>query len=690
MIFDLHNEQDTERQAFTGVKPTFFEGATNVKWMGKKAMEFSTGGAKAAAMTGSILFPSEDVPREQDPGRIVPSKEDFNRFIDTYIEPAQRYWTPPPNEVGHAAKILGNLTGMAFAGGPGNIALNAAMNTGTNLIDQGVDPTTATIAGIGAGAVGYATSALPQTGKTLLEKGGLILANPFIGTAQDLALKKGLEAQNYKEQAAAINPFDPVSRGTDLLVGTLFGGLAHFAKIKEQLPVEVVDAVDSIHNQAKVDAASPFKESANPAVSDAHVAAYNKALTDVNAGRPVDVSPIIRERMGETHGELEFRTGNHPEEIHVKEVIGKEIKALAEDLNTAEDRPPLKDGQLTHHDTPEIIKAREELANIRSTHEIDTPERIQLRQSIADELYGTGAALKNREAYIVLGPPAAGKSTIAEPLAEQKGGLVIDSDKAKERLPEYGKGEGAGAVHRESDTIRDAVLNKALDAGDNIVMPLVGRTADNVRAIKQLLQDEGYTVHLRLVDLHPDRAAQRAVSRFNETGRFVDPHYIVNEVGLLPRENYRTLKQEGGWKTYEAHTTDVAPGESPRLIESGPAAEYTGTEAGRIGTEPHSNPEIQGTEAHPVADPTVTDPQQTNHIAAGPTEHATTGHDPLARDVETLLREHGDVPLIHYDADGHTVATSARQVIEEARADFERTKQLEKAYERAALCLGLD
>lgn len=684
MIFDFYNEQDTDRQTFTGKKPTFWEGSTNVQWIGKKAMELATGGAKAAAMTGSILFPSEDVPREQDPGRILPRKEDFNRFADTYIEPAIKYWTPSPDEVGHAAKILGNVAGMALAGGPGNITLNATMNTGANLIDQGVDPTTATLASIGTGAVSYALTGLPQTGKTLLEKAGLVALNPLIGVGQDVALKKGLEGQGYKQQAAGIDPFDPVSRGTDVLIGGLFGGLAHFAKVKERLPVEVVDAVDAVHNQDKINAASPFKEPTSTTATDVHGKAYNKALDDLHNGQPVDVSSVVREHVASS--DMPYRTEPHPEETRLREIVGKETTALAEDLAADEGHPKLKEGQLTHFDTPEIIKAREDLANIKSTHEIDTPERQQLRQSVSDELYGTGAVLKNREAYIVLGPPASGKSTVAEPLAQKVGGLIIDSDMAKVRLPEYGKGEGAGAVHRESDIIRDSVFNKALDAGDNIIMPLVGRTADNVRAIKQMLQDEGYTVHLRLVDLHPTRAAQRAVGRFNETGRFVDPHYIINEVGLLPRENYRILKQEGGWKTYESHTTDVAPGENPRLIESGPASEYPSTDAGKFGTEPYQNPEGQGAEPHPTADPTVTNPQQSDHI----TGRDTSAHDPLAHEVETLLRDHGDVALVRHDADGQQITVSAHQVLEEARADMERTRQLEKAYERAALCLGFD
>lgn len=670
MIFDFHNEQDTERQDFTGSMPT-----NPAKRLGMAVMRGGVNMANTPLLAASAL--------REDP-------EPLFKLHDEIIVPARKHWTPDEPSTSKAMRFFEGLAELPLqlVGGPATLAASTIMNKAEELVEVGVAPMTAVGVGTIEGAVQAATMAIPAAGKTIRQTLMLAGVQPVIGAAAAQTSKTVLESQGYSEQAKAYDPFDVPGRGIELALGLAFGGLAHYSKVKGKLPVEMVDAIDTVENSKKVKNATPFTDSAGPAVADAHVEMYNKALEDVNAGRPVDVSPIIRERMA--GAEIPYRTEPHPEVVQLREIVGKETAALAEDMAAAEGRPQLKEGQLTHHDTPEIVKAREDLAGTRSTHEINTPERLLLRQSISDELYSSRAALKNREAYIVLGSPAAGKSSIAEPLAQREGAMIIDSNQAKERLPEYGKGEGAGAVHRESDMIRDAVLSKALDAGDNIVMPLVGRTADNVRDIKQLLQDEGYSVHLRMVDLHPERAAQRAVTRFNETGHFVDPNYIVNEVGLLPRENYRSLKQEGGWKSYEAYSTDVAPGEGPRLIEVGPASEPPTAAAGRIGTDPNQRPEVQGAETHAPTDPLTAKSRQADQIQTRTAEHGTDGHDPLANDVETLLRDHGDVSLVRYDADGLRTSVSARQILDDARADVERTRQLEKAYQRAAICLGLD
>lgn len=61
--------------------------------------------------------------------------------------------------------------------------------------------------------------------------------------------------------------------------------------------------------------------------------------------------------------------------------------------------------------------------------------------------------LKNKELTIVLGPPAAGKSTIANELAVANRSAILDSDEIKKALPEYEGGVGASAVHQESSDL---------------------------------------------------------------------------------------------------------------------------------------------------------------------------------------------------------------------------------------------
>ena len=223
-------------------------------------------------------------------------------------------------------------------------------------------------------------------------------------------------------------------------------------------------------------------------------------------------------------------------------------------------------GALTPFDTAEVIEARAEQAAQPLTYLIDTPARRQLRQQLADKFYGEGARRKERRVDIVIGPPAAGKSSImVEPLAQEFGALVVDADEVKKDLPEYAAGRFAGAVHQESSNIADAIALRAIEAGDNLVLPLIGRNAERLTGMIAALKEKGYTVGLHYLELPPELSASRAVERFQETGRFVDPDYIFNRVGWTPRETYHTIKAEVD--SYESYSNDVGRGEPPRLLD---------------------------------------------------------------------------------------------------------------------------
>lgn len=230
-------------------------------------------------------------------------------------------------------------------------------------------------------------------------------------------------------------------------------------------------------------------------------------------------------------------------------------------------------GALTHLDTPEIINARQQAAAMPHTIDINTPERAAMREQLAAKNYGTGAANKNKRLDLVIGPPAAGKSSnLVDPLANKYGSIVLDSDAIKEQLPEFNNGIGAGATHKESAHIADYLMSKmAMRNGDNIVAPRLGKNADAIKEYMDLAKKNGYEVHLHSVVLPSGKAAERAVSRFHETGRFVDPHYILSDVANKPEMVYNQIKNEA--KTYGKHSTDVQKGESAKLLEQSPGYE---------------------------------------------------------------------------------------------------------------------
>lgn len=227
--------------------------------------------------------------------------------------------------------------------------------------------------------------------------------------------------------------------------------------------------------------------------------------------------------------------------------------------------------------TPEIQAHIAAMMEMPQTIDDNSPERQQYRIAKADEYYDKyQAANKNREAYIVIGPPAAGKSTIADPLVERTGSILIDSDIIKmgdkargfEGIPEYGDGIGANAVHEESAQIADGIFVKAIAHGDNLVYPKVGGSAKSIRELAQQLKKHGYTTTLILNELPIEKALERNNNRYNETGRLVRPDYLLS-VGNKPIRTYLELQGEGVFDGYERYSNDVNRGEAPfRVLEA--------------------------------------------------------------------------------------------------------------------------
>lgn len=59
------------------------------------------------------------------------------------------------------------------------------------------------------------------------------------------------------------------------------------------------------------------------------------------------------------------------------------------------------------------------------------------------------------------------------------------------------------------------------------------------------------------------------MARLNETGRFVDPSYIINDVDSKPDATYEALKSTGLLRKWESYDNDVPRGAKPRLRDSG-------------------------------------------------------------------------------------------------------------------------
>ena len=158
--------------------------------------------------------------------------------------------------------------------------------------------------------------------------------------------------------------------------------------------------------------------------------------------------------------------------------------------------------------------------------------------------YPVGSLRRERKAVIVLGPPAAGKSTIANPIARKMGAAIVDSDEAKKILPEYRGGIGANAVHEESSFLADLLFKDLMEDGDNLVIPKVGGKLDSIERTIAKLREKGYEVDVVDMKVGAEEALRRMIGRFISKGRLINPEY-VREVGNNPGKTYDTIKKRG-------------------------------------------------------------------------------------------------------------------------------------------------
>ena len=172
----------------------------------------------------------------------------------------------------------------------------------------------------------------------------------------------------------------------------------------------------------------------------------------------------------------------------------------------------------------------------------------------------------DRKAAIILGPPAAGKSTFANPIARKMNAAILDADEAKKVLPEYQGGIGANAVHEESSRIGNIIEDIATAEGTNIVIPKVGGSEGSIRKLIQRLKDKGYEVDLVDMQVSYSNARMRMYRRFVGTGRLIPPEY-VKSVGDKPSQTYDILKKEGAADGYTRIDNNVGFKEEKPIIE---------------------------------------------------------------------------------------------------------------------------
>lgn len=236
----------------------------------------------------------------------------------------------------------------------------------------------------------------------------------------------------------------------------------------------------------------------------------------------------------------------------------------------------------------------------RSTQCCEDGDRVALREQILLELIeesrldndddikpGYGGAMpktfvqRNKQAFLVTGLPASGKSGIASQIADAYGAVVLDSDYAKRKFPEFAQGSFAATVlHAESSVVilnteeeneedTENLTGYCISEEYNVVVPKIGYDVESLRKLANYFRKYDYSVHLTLVNLDRQQATLRAYRRFVESKRYVPLSLIFDVYSNNPTLAYFRLKQQ-----HAALSTSFGEvsteGKSPRLIETSP------------------------------------------------------------------------------------------------------------------------
>ncbi len=118
---------------------------------------------------------------------------------------------------------------------------------------------------------------------------------------------------------------------------------------------------------------------------------------------------------------------NLPYTVEVGEPRRVKLEAEGKDTGfggIAVDERIAAQNQMNEHGVLLVEWAKEH--GISKTH--TTAERRELRANIVDDYYDKGTYAKGRQAFLILGLPAAGKSSLADPLAKNMQAIIVDSD----------------------------------------------------------------------------------------------------------------------------------------------------------------------------------------------------------------------------------------------------------------------
>lgn len=230
-------------------------------------------------------------------------------------------------------------------------------------------------------------------------------------------------------------------------------------------------------------------------------------------------------------------------------------------------------------DLDSFIDTQEAIVAERKQHptlDINTPERLELREQIIQDYFSCFEGVKKEKtAIIVLGQIASGKSSFCKSFVGTNEAFVVDVDFIKQGFgamrglqDDFDNGKGTDQVHEEASMLAKKVIALASDEGYNLVLPKTGIEFSSIKKIVDGLKSKGYYIGLCYIDLPIEKCVERNFYRFVDEIAMGKPSRLVpfSTIKYIDDKPFNTFvwflehNENHLIDNFVALSNDVAPG----------------------------------------------------------------------------------------------------------------------------------
>jgi len=187
--------------------------------------------------------------------------------------------------------------------------------------------------------------------------------------------------------------------------------------------------------------------------------------------------------------------------------------------------------------------------------------------------YFNNNANHNKQAYVVIGNIASGKSTFSHQLEQETKSIIVDSDRYKtgENTP---NGFFEGFSNLYTPLTRDAIqepcsiagkktLERVSDEGFNLILPKASTSVEKLEKQLKMLEDKNYDIHLILIEAPTQECANRNYFRYisREYAQELNPNGLTARGRFVPLSvlidrgdnSFLTFAKAYGRKRYKSY-----------------------------------------------------------------------------------------------------------------------------------------